>query len=349
MRKKGQVVTNGLNGQLAQHGINQELLEKYPLTIRSITPVRGVWRLDTNRGPYCLKKTTLDLTKLKFILRAMDYLSKKGFSRLALPLPTIDGHYFVTTGEGQYYLTPWLRGREADFRVGWHGVLAAETLAGLHLASRGYVPEIKNLRDYVGTWPQRWLNALKELEIFRDVARQKIVKTGFDKGFLAVVDYYLAQGKSALELLRIAGYHETVKKNRQQMTLCHRDYTYHNLLINRYRQVYVLDFDYCAFDHKEGDLARFIRKVMEKNHWKWEKALPLLLEYEKTIPLQKEERLLVLAALTFPQTFWRLAGKYYHEPQSQKEEKLRLSLAQMEEDRNLRGEFLERLRWEWLE
>ncbi|MHB8171810.1 MAG: CotS family spore coat protein [Thermincolia bacterium] len=349
MRKKGQALTSGLNGQLSQHGIAHEVVARYPFTIKSVTPIRRVWRLDSNRGPFCLKKTTLNLLKLKFILDAKKHLQNNGFSRLSIPLPTTDGQHFVVTGGGTYYIMPWIRGREVDFRVGWQRVLASGTLASLHLASRGFNPEVKGLRDYLGNWPQRWINALKELELFRDVVRQKIVKTGFDKGFLTVVDYYLAQGREAMELLKKAGYQELIVQARHQMILCHRDFTYHNLIINRYRQVFVLDFDYCAFDHKEGDLARFVCKVMEKNHWRWEKALLLLMEYEKAMPMQKEERLLVLAALTFPQTFWRLAGKYYHEPHNQKEEKLRLSLNQLEEERGSRDEFLERLRWEWLE
>jgi len=349
LRKKGLALTRGLNRQLAQQGVPKGILEQYPFTVRSVTPVRGVWRLDTNRGPVCLKRTTYDGNKLKFIFSAMEHLMTHGFSRLCLPIQTTGGDSFVNAGDSCYFAMPWLRGRETDFKVGWQGILAARTLAYLHLSSQGFDPGLRGMRDYLGTWPQRWSKALAELKLFRDAARQKIIKTGFDQKFLSIVGYYLELGERALGLLQEAGYQQLVEKARQQKIFCHRDFTYHNLIINRYRQIYVLDFDYCAFDNKEGDLARFIRKVMEKNRWSWEKAIPLLREYEQVMPLATGERMLVLAGLTFPQIFWRLAGRYYNEPGSQVEEDMLAGLYGLEQDRITRGEFLERLRWEWLE
>jgi Ser/Thr protein kinase RdoA (MazF antagonist) len=75
-----------------------------------------IWRLETARGPLCLKRWPAehpDAERLRSIHRVLAAVHAIGFQRIPLAIPNLRGETFVELDDHRWELTPWLPG-EAD-------------------------------------------------------------------------------------------------------------------------------------------------------------------------------------------------------------------------------------------
>jgi Ser/Thr protein kinase RdoA (MazF antagonist) len=77
-----------------------------------------LWRLNSARGPLCLRRWPAEYptqTQLEFIQATLWHVDQEGFHRIPLPLETRHHHGFVRHDGHLWELTPWLPGA-ADYR-----------------------------------------------------------------------------------------------------------------------------------------------------------------------------------------------------------------------------------------
>ena len=66
------------------------------------------------------------------------------------------------------------------------------------------------------------------------------------------------------------------------MGICHGDFNQHNVVF-RSEYAAVISFDNICYDVQIGDLARFMRKILEKNNWNMiPEEMPILFVAEYT-------------------------------------------------------------------
>lgn len=332
-----------LDKSLKKYNLHGLPLDKYDFEILDIIPVRAAFLLKTDRGNFALKKVDYNLKKLIFIHSAIEHLIKNGFTRLARTYLTNDGKIYIEKDNEIYTISNWVKGRESDLKNARDMYNASQTLAELHNASMGYdPPENSNPKRNLGKWPKKYLSRCEDLLEFKDKISKKGNINKFDYLFLSNVDYYYEQGLRAFEELQDSDYKKLVDKGIEEKGFCHRDYTYHNLIVDDQEQLHVIDFDYCVIDIPIADISRFFQKVIRKSNWEFDKLKSLLNGYEKVRSLSPEEMRVLYIAMTFPQKFWRLARRYYDQTRNETENELFSKFKDIINERHKREAFLKR-------
>ena len=99
---------------------------------------------------------------------------------------------------------------------------------------------------------------------------------------------------------------------REELTgFCHGDYNQHNVIFSR-EGIAVVHFENFLYQESVGDLANFIRKMMEKNNWNAGLGMDLIRGYDRVRKLSPEELKYLYVYLAYPEKFWKIANRYYN-------------------------------------
>lgn len=164
--------------------------------------------------------------------------------------------------------------------------IAAETLAKLHEASKGYdPPENSKLKSDLGRWPSLMEKRIKSLDKMRDMIRKKNRKSDFDLLYLKSMEFYKDIAKKALNTLNASEYVKLCEIAEHEKGFCHHDYTYHNIILGNDNSVSVIDFDYCKREVRTFDISNFMIKVLKRNNWNIDFANAIIESYNKVSKL----------------------------------------------------------------
>ena len=287
-----------------------EIERQFQIKIDIIKANKGVYYLKTNKGERCLKKINYGPQKLLFVYGAKEHLIKNGFESVDRYFLNNEGEPYALVNEDLYTLSEWLDGRECDFHNLEEVKLAAETLARLHEASKGYdPPENSKLKTDLGRWTSLMEKRIKSLDKMRDMIRKRNNKTNFDMLYLKSMDFYKEIGKNALMTLKESNYIELCEIAERNKGFCHH---YHNIILTDDNKVNIIDFDYCKREIRAYDISNFMIKVLKRCNWNLEYAKEIINAYNSVSPLRDDEYKVLYAYLQFPQRYWRLANRYYY-------------------------------------
>ena len=290
-----------------------EIERQFDIKIEIIKANKGIYYLKTNKGERCLKRINYGPQKLLFVYGAKEHLIKNGFDKIDRYYLNIEGEPYALVNEDLYTLSKWLDGEECDFHNIEEVRMAARTLATFHEASKGYdPPENSKLKSDLGRWTHLMEKRIKSLDKMRDMTRKKNNKSEFDLIYIKSMEFYKEIAKNALKTLEESSYYELCAIAEEQKSFCHHDFTYHNILFNDKKEVYVIDFDFCKREVRTFDISNFMIKVLKRVDWDMRFAVAILDSYNKVSPLNSEEYKVLYAYLQFPQRYWRLANRYYY-------------------------------------
>lgn len=290
-----------------------EIARQFDIEIESIKPNKGVYLLKTNKGMRCLKKINYGTQKLLFVYGAKEHLIQKGFTKVDKYCLNIEGNPYATVNDDFYTLSEWIEGRECDFHNKEELQKAAQNLAEMHQASKGYdPPENSKLKTDLGRWPHLMDKRIKSFEKMREMARKRNVKSSFDLCYIKSVGFYKDLGKRAMAVLEDSEYMEICRITEEDKSFCHHDYTYHNIIIDTEENYNIIDFDYCKKEVRAYDLSAFMIKVLKRVDWDMEYAQLIIDAYNEVTTLSTDEYRLLYAFFLFPQRFWRLSNRYYY-------------------------------------
>lgn len=289
------------------------ILNHWGLHCRSWKKVKDVYKIQTESGCKNLKVSPLVPERLAFVHQAVIHLNRNGFKRLKPIIPTLDGRTYVTDGTAAYTLFDWVEGEQCDFK---HlSVLAEATklLAEFHQKSRGFIPpDRSNMRNRLGKCLNHFEEYSQNLIDFAVQARE-MPKDPFARVYLKNVDSFLALATKATELLRRSPYLELTRAAKENMTFCHGDPAARNFILTPEREIFMIDFDSCRLDLPLMDLIKFSRRVLKKYRWDFRIARIMIEAYHEVNPLTPTELEVMKAVFYFPQKFWRISIRYFHD------------------------------------
>lgn len=290
-----------------------EISMQFGFEIYEMIPMKGVYFIRTSIGNKCLKKIAYGCQKLMYIYKAKEHIINNGFDRIDKNLLTPAGAPYALVNDDVYVVTDWIDGRECDFRNEDDLKLAAETLGHLHLAARGFMPEEGvRVRNDIGRLPYTMEKRVVTLNKMRDIARKNNKKTEFDMLYITNVDFYIKLAQQAIKYLNIDSYYKVCNLSLADNTLCHHDYNYHNILIDKDNLAHVVDFDYCKSEIQVYDLSTLLIKSLKRLDWDIRYAELILGSYNSVRQISKDELNILKTLMMFPQRFWRLANRYYY-------------------------------------
>ncbi|QHQ60391.1 hypothetical protein Ana3638_06060 [Anaerocolumna sedimenticola] len=152
-------------------------------------------------------------------------------------------------------------------------------------------------------------------------------------------DEFYNQSQEATRILSESNYAELMKEAVEHRYICHGNYTYHNVIMlkanqissvnwNSYKNEEALsaaglrgtikanmattNFDRACVGIQITDIYQFIRKVMEKNDWDPDIGSMILDNYNRILPIDKDELKLLYVLLLYPEKFWKITNFYYN-------------------------------------
>ncbi|HEY3389330.1 MAG TPA: CotS family spore coat protein, partial [Prolixibacteraceae bacterium] len=295
-----------------------------------------------NKGTFCLKKLRFSVEETNFIFDAMQHLKNNGFENVLSVVKQKDGDKFLDYKGEKYFLTEWIDGRECDYQNPMDLKDAVETMANLHLASKGFEPKIYvERRDCFGKWPENFQRRTGEMSALKQNVQEKESKNEIDHLYLQYVDDCIADANEALSLLRNTNYQQVVDNARSEKRFIHHDFAHHNILHTFDGKTYIVDFDFCIMDIRIHDLGSILLRNMKKFNWDIEKAFYIIECYENISPLSRDERQILIPFLLFPQDFWQISRQYYIEKKGWDECDFLDKMNTKSEDTRLKRQFIE--------
>ena len=145
----------------------------------------------------------------------------------------------------------------------------------------------------------------RELNKVRNYIRAKKKKNDFEMMFAVWYPEYVKKAQETTDILKDLGIQE------QLIGFCHGDYNQHNVIFSR-EGIAVVHFENFLYQESVGDLANFIRKMMEKNNWNAGLGMDLIRGYDRVRKLSPEELKYLYVYLAYPEKFWKIANRYYN-------------------------------------
>lgn len=283
-----------------------------------------------------LKETKISARRAPLLYHVLNCLEERGRVRADTPVFTADGELLVTSRDGvTYMLKKWYQGRECDIRQESEVIRASRQLALLHLELEAIArsPEAETFPPAKDP-AEEISRHNRELKKVRTFIRGRVTKNKFEYLFLDSFDNMYGMAEKVLEKMEDSGCRELYRESIEKGSLAHGDYNYHNLMMLKDGMA-VTNFEHMRSDIQVHDLYYFIRKVMEKHHWKPVIGKRLMEAYEQTRPLSAAEREYLGLSLAYPEKFWKTAGSYYRSNKAwipeKYVEKLELAVRQCEE------------------
>lgn len=291
------------------------IINNYDFKVDKYVKVREVFMLYTDKGLKCLKKVDKKKESIMFMHEVKEHLVEKGFiyidrfdlSKQRLPFVEEDSIYVVTN---------WIGGRECEFCNPIDLRKATEALAYFHKTMNDFkiTSNTIEVKDNLGKWEDDFYKRKNELVRLKKEAKK--LRFEFDRTYLEGYNHSLEMANMAISMLKKSSYKSLVQIAKHQNGFCHKDYTYHNIVMGDDNNTYIIDFDYCCFELRIYDLASFIMKNMRKTNWDVDCAKEILGFYNNINPLSQEEYDTMKVLFVFPQKYWRVANRFYNKKHS---------------------------------
>jgi len=291
------------------------IISHWGLTADHWLKIKDVFKVATEAGLKNLKVSPLIPERLLFVHAAVTHLQANGFMQMQPLIPTLDGQtYFCDFGKA-FSLYNWVEGRQCDFKNLPELAAATKVLAKFHLGSSGFTPPPhSNMRDHLGKCLKHFQERRRDLLNFKKEALT-LPQDPFAKLFLENIGLFLPMAELAIEKLQSSGYDKLVQQAKQDGRFCHGDPAARNFILNPAGKVFLIDFDSCRLDLPIMDLIKFTRRVMKKYRWEYSVSHLLFNSYQEVIRLNRSELEVIKAVFYFPQKFWRMSIRYFHNHQ----------------------------------
>ncbi len=317
-------------------GQGEQLLSEYDITIKGIAKGRGSLIVYSDKETYMLKEFRGSKEKANELARVLEELSGWDPANETL-VATKEGEYVVKEEGGPtYILKTYHSGKECDVKNALEIIEGARKLADLHMQ----LQNIKLDNPIPFQTPEHGMRQEiyrhnRELRNLKNYIRKKKKENEFEEHYECAYKEFYEQAQKIEE--QMLG--ETELLDDAGFQLCHGDFHHHNVM-DCSGKSFVVHYENMRLDSSVADLTKYIRKVLEKNHWHQELGLQILNTYERILPqsgLQKKELYLRMA---YPEKFWKIANHYNNNKKAwaskRDGEKLRQIIAQ----ENARQEFL---------
>lgn len=330
-----------------------ELLEQYDIEVEKTRKGRGAIICDTSRGCLIFKEYSGSRERLELQDRLLGQVEQAGLVQAESIIPTKEGELAAADGDGmRYVLKTWRDGRECSIYDKSECAEAVRLLARLHESMQ--LPADTPGIPFVFSPEKEYDKHNRELKKVRRYLQQKSQKTWFEISLLNSFDFFLEQALAVTEEWKEYGVNAGEEALRAgspgQVSFCHGDYQYHNILKSG-SGWFLVNFEKCLPDNPVRDLYLLLRKLLEKGNWSVSLGRELLEVYEKERPISALSRIDLYYRLAYPEKFWKIANFYFNSGKAwipgRNQEKLEKLISQEKEKQRFLDEVfrnVERLR-----
>lgn len=322
----------------------EEIFKQYDIKIHNAYRTRGAYILETNHGIKLCRNFEGSKNRVEFENKILGHLRDAGYQYVDNYMYNINNEIItLDSRNNQYVIKNWYIGEECNLKEIKDVLVAANNLAVLHLKMRGIQFSTEQIRYNVyNDLSHLFGKHNRELRRVRSYIRDKKIKNEFEVCFLNFYENFYKEGCMATDLLKESNYSSILEKANRFNYVCHGNYTYHNIIFLQVGTA-TTNFEKASKGVQISDLYHFLRKVMEKNHWDIKTGDQIIEEYDKILPLSKNELKVLYILLLYPEKFWKLTNYYYNGKKSWIPQKNIQKLINIGEQAGQKADFLKYL------
>lgn len=297
------------NGVLSLYNLNIYDIEN--VKFKDTEKQRAVYRVSTSKGDKCLKKVYYNEGTLLFIYSVIEWLSAKGIFCPRF-LPDKRGLRYVKYNNNLFILTDWVDGRKCDYDDINDVKASAANLARIHKVSCGFYPIEGSFMkvsdtDYLQSFSKHF-NQLLEMS---NTAFN--IKDKYSKLYSEHFDYNIDAARESIYLLSKLDMRVPPGDLVSQRAICHLDYVNKNIIFTKDNRICLIDFDNTKIDMPVHDICGFLKRILKRENTSWDFNLfnAAIDAYETERKLGRDEYIMILAILMFPQKYWKISRDYY--------------------------------------
>lgn len=338
MIRRSCLIMTLLYGGVFMYSRPEQLLEKYPLTVKTFFKGRECYLCDTSLGLMALHEYCGSKDRAEHLAKMLAHLKQHQILVEGI-ISSSEGEILVENEEERnFILTESYRGIECDTKKKEDMIIAVELLAKLHIAANEFPEEIPEiLKRNQNSLLNQCEKHNRELRQVKNYIRSKKKKNTFELLFTNTFDTFYEKAVAVTEALRMIESEELI------YGFCHGDYNQHSIIFGK-QGVALVGLEHFTYDLQIRDLANFVRKMMEKNNWDINLGMELIKTYVQIRPLQMSEWKYLYFSLAYPEKFWKLANRYNNAPKSWLSERNVEKLEKVIQQERYRTEFLEKVK-----
>lgn len=320
-------------------GQGEQLLSAYDIPIKGIAKGRGSLIIYGENQTYMLKEFRGSKDKANALARVLEQLFTWDSHNERL-IPTKEMEYTVQEEGGPaYILKTYHAGRECDVKSGVEVIEGARKLADLHIQLQQIVlenPSVFQAPEH--GMEQEIFRHNRELRNLKNYIRKKKQENAFEEQYVSAYNEFYSQAQKIED--QILQEPEIIKESKIQ--ICHGDFHHHNVY-DCGGKSYIVHYENMRLDSAVADLTKYIRKVLEKNHWNQELGLQILNTYDRVSPLDEMQKKELHLRMSYPEKFWKIANHYNNNKKAWASKRDGEKLKQIIAQEKARQEFLELL------
>lgn len=282
----------------------ETILEQYEIEMNQLIKGRGAYICETSEGKKLLTPFQGSKKRADFLKDFLERLNASGFPAEQIYLNK-EGESITedeATGE-RFLLKDYLEGVEMKTTSLDEMKQAIKLLASFHNHAQQIITQmdetnIKNVSLY-----DVKSRHYKELIKVKNHIRTKHKKNEFERIYMENYNNMLQGAKKSIDVL--AGQENATKTD----MFCHGDFNQHNVIFDG-KQWKMIHFESLVFSNSMGDLANFVRKMLEKNNWDKELGQQLIQAYDAERKISKAEYETLYGLFLFPEKFWKVTNHY---------------------------------------
>lgn len=328
-------INNGFT--IPRLGQGEQLLSEYELSVDGISKGRGSLIIHSKKQTYMLKEVHSSKEKIEALANVLKKLHAWD-ERNEQILQAKNGAYAVSEEMGpSYILKTYRAGRECDVKNPFEILEGMRKLADLHLELKeiGRAEETFFYAKEHGFLEEMYRHN-RELRNLKNYIRKKKRENAFEEEY---EKQYAKFYEQASEIYERAKREEAIVTGKNGQ-LCHGDYHYHNVMDCGQRS-YIVHYENLRWDSPAADIAKYMRKALEKNGWNKELGKHMLDTYERVAPLCDSLRRELYLRLAYPEKFWKTANHYNNNKKAWASKRDGEKLLHIVQQEAARREFLE--------
>lgn len=286
----------------------REVLDQYDINVTQFYRGRGAFYCHTERGLRILKEYWGSSERLLMEYKLKERLQNAGFLMVDQLVKNKEGEFIVQ----DRYRTPFImkeyfEGRECNIREESDIYEGTKNLARLHKTLRQI--ETKDLETYEGVAPfLMFQKRNRELKKVKAYMQKKARKNDFEVAYIACYKMFFEEASNAWKELSRLNYGRT----REKSEICHGAYHQHNILFTN-NGIATVNFEKFGRNNQLLDLYLFLRKIMEKNQYRFSYLRLALEAYDQEIKLEKDNYMFLYFMFLYPEKFWKISNQYLND------------------------------------
>jgi len=299
---------------LASYDLDVKLFKQLGFKIKQIVPERNCFRIEADKGFYCLKKMNFRYEDIYLMQEMTEHLGNNGFTNTFDIILHENNEILISYEGNQYYLSRWMDGRESDYLNLLDIKNAIEALAKFHIGAEGFQTKLdQSYRRLYGKWQQGFLQKLSEIE----AAKKRVLAESKRNDNAEIIIHYLTDceksAKHTLSLMDQSSYKSLNARDERKKGFIHHDYGLHNILHTFDNKTYIGGLESCAFDIRMHDLGYLMFRLMRRKGWDIDAALNMIDYYNEIYKLEKGDYEALAVYFAFPHDFKQFFRQYYIE------------------------------------